>query len=121
MTKKYWLSIFVITSFLSIGPLAVLSECCWGQTGAAAPHAPIQETKVRVLVPLGDIAPYHLFQNPKEFTLIEFPKKKLREAVEDTITNFDQIKGKQSRHYKMKAGEPFYKGDIADTKDSDIC
>lgn len=84
----------------------------------AAPTA--EETKVKVLVPVADIQPYTLFQDEKKFTTIDWPKHKLREAQEDTITSFDQIKGKQARHYKMRPNEPIYKNDICENADSDI-
>jgi Flp pilus assembly protein CpaB len=84
----------------------------------AAPSS--EEVKVKVLVPVADIQPYFLCQDSKKFTEIEFPKHKLREAVEDTITSFDQIKGRQARHYKLRPNEPVYKTDFCENSDSDI-
>lgn len=87
---------------------------------SGAQSAPAEDTTVKVLVPVSDIPSYHLFQDPTKFTEKDWPKSKLREAAEDTILSFDQIKGKTSRHYKLRQGEPVYKNDICDTMDNDI-
>jgi Flp pilus assembly protein CpaB len=82
--------------------------------------APAEDVKVKVLVPIADIAPYSLFQDEKKFASIEWPKSKLREAPEDTITSFDQIKGKTSRHWRLRPNEPFYKPDVCERAENDI-
>jgi len=87
---------------------------------SGAQAAPVEDTMVKVLVPVGDIPSYHLFQDKAKFTEKDWPKSKLRENAEDTITAFDQIKGKTSRHYKLRAGEPVYRNDICDSMDNDI-
>jgi Flp pilus assembly protein CpaB len=92
----------------------------WKLVSGAQAAPPSEETKVKVLVPVADIQPYALFQDEKKFTMIDWPKHKLREQQEDTITSFDQIKGKQARHYKLRPNEPIYKNDVCDNADSDI-
>jgi Flp pilus assembly protein CpaB len=87
---------------------------------SGATNQPADEVKVKVLVPVTDVAPYHLFQDAQRFTEMEWPKAKLREGEDETIKTFDQIKGKTSRHYKLKPNEPIYKNDICDTRDDDI-
>lgn len=87
---------------------------------SGAQSAPPEDTMVKVLVPVADIPSYHLFADKAKFTEKDWPKSKLRESVEDTITTFDQIKGKTSRHYKLRLGEPVYKNDICDSMDNDI-
>ncbi len=91
----------------------------WKLVSGAASN-PQDEVKVKVLVPVADVAPYHLFQDAQRFTEMEWPKSKLREDVTETITGFDQIKGKTTRHYRLKPNEPIYKSDICDTRDDDI-
>lgn len=111
-----------------------MSTNCWGLSLVAVAmlvltgnsHSQSQpaktgdEVKVQILVPIADLPPYHLFQDSKKFKLVEYPKSKLREDVSDTFTNFDQIKGKTSRHYKLKANEPIYQNDICDVNQDDI-
>jgi Flp pilus assembly protein CpaB len=92
----------------------------WKLVSGAQAAPASEETKVKVLVPVADIQPYSLFQDEKKFTSIDWPKHKLREAQEDTITSFDQIKGKQARHYKLRPNEPIYKNDVCENADSDI-
>jgi Flp pilus assembly protein CpaB len=77
------------------------------------------DPKVKILVPVVEIAPYHYFQDSKKFTEVEWPKSKLREDINETITSFDQIKGKTSRHYKLKPNEPIYKDDITEAMEQD--
>jgi len=91
----------------------------WKLVSGAASN-PQDEVKVKVLVPVADVAPYHLFQDAQRFTEMEWPKSKLREDVTETITGFDQIKGKTTRHYRLKPNEPIYKSDICETRDDDI-
>ncbi|HQR07254.1 MAG TPA: Flp pilus assembly protein CpaB [Gemmatales bacterium] len=91
----------------------------WKLVSGAA-NNPQDEVKVKVLVPVADVAPYYLFQDAQRFTEMEWPKSKLREDISDTITGFDQIKGKTTRHYRLKPNEPIYKSDICDTRDDDI-
>ncbi|MFO0811874.1 MAG: Flp pilus assembly protein CpaB [Gemmatales bacterium] len=81
---------------------------------------PIQDEKVQVLVPVAEVAPYHLFQDQQRFTTHEVYKSKLREELADTITSFDQVKGKTTRHYKLKPMEPIYKSDIVDNIEDDV-
>ncbi|MFT3881567.1 MAG: DUF1579 family protein [Gemmatales bacterium] len=82
---------------------------------AQAPSATADdETKVQILVPLAELPPYTRFMDPKQFTFIEYPKSRLREDISDTITSFDQLKGKTSRHYTLKPNEPMYKNDLAE-------
>src|SRR5215218_4778204 len=71
---------------------------------SGAQAAPVEDTMVKVLVPMADVPSYHLFQDKTKFTEKDWPRSKLRENAEDTITAFDQIKGKTSRHYKLRAG-----------------
>jgi len=92
----------------------------WKLVSGAQAAPASEETKVKVLVPVADIQPYYLFSDEKKFTTIDWPKHKLREAQEDTITSFDQIKGKQARHYKLRPNEPVYKNDVCENTDSDI-
>ena len=87
---------------------------------SGAQSAPADEEQVKVLVPVTDVAPYYLFQDDKRFTMMDWPKSKLREDKTETITGFDQIKGKTSRHYKLKPNEPMYKNDICDTIENDV-
>jgi Flp pilus assembly protein CpaB len=87
---------------------------------SGAQAQPTEDKMVKVIVPVADIPSYHLFQDRTKFTEKEFPKSKLREAEEETITNFDQIKGKTSRHYKLRLGEPVYRNDICDSIENDI-
>lgn len=91
----------------------------WKLVSGAASN-PQDEVKVKVLVPVADVAPYYLFQDAQRFTEMEWPKSKLREDVTETITAFDQIKGKTTRHYRLKPNEPIYKNDICETRDDDI-
>ena len=42
---------------------------------------PIQDEKVQVLVPVAEVAPYHLFQDQQRFTTHEVYKSKLREEI----------------------------------------
>lgn len=85
-----------------------------------AKDGPVDDQKVQVLVPVQDVAPYHLFQDEKRFTMMEWPKAKLREGEEETIKDFKDLKGKTSRHYKLKPNEPIYKNDICESMDNDI-
>lgn len=87
---------------------------------SGAQAAPVEDTMVKVLVPVADIPSYHLFQDKAKFVEKDWPKSKLRENAEDTITSFDQVKGKTSRHYKLRAGDPVYRNDICDSMDNDI-
>jgi Flp pilus assembly protein CpaB len=87
---------------------------------SGAQAAPVEDSMVKVLVPVGDIPSYHLFADRNKFQEKDWPKSKLRETLEDTVTNFDMIKGKTSRHYKLRAGEPVYRNDICDTIENDI-
>ncbi|MBL8821924.1 MAG: hypothetical protein JNJ77_04995 [Planctomycetia bacterium] len=57
-------------------------------------QTPRDEPKVKVLVPMVDIEPYQRVQDSTKFRLMEFP-------THNTITSFDQIKGKVSRYYKL--------------------
>lgn len=91
----------------------------WKLVSGAA-NNPTDEAKEKVLVPVSDVAPYYLFQDGQRFTVMEWPKSRLREDIADTITSFDQIKGKTSRHYKLKPNEPIYKNDICDTIENDV-
>ncbi len=91
----------------------------WKLVSGAANNT-ADEAKVKVLVPVVDVAPYYLFQDGQRFTEIEWPRSKLREGEEETIKTFDQIKGKTSRHYKLKPNEPIYKNDICDTIENDV-
>lgn len=77
--------------------------------GQAPPAKAGDDPKVQILVPLAEIQPYSRFHHIKQFTLLDWPKSRLREDVSDTITSFDQIKGKISRHYRLKPNEPMYK------------
>ena len=90
------------------------------ETGFRHTNNPGDEQKVKVLVPVTDVAPYYMFQDGQHFTEMEWPKSKLREDIAETITSFDQIKGKTSRHYKLKPNEPIYKNDICDTIENDV-
>lgn len=87
---------------------------------SGAKDNPTQDEKVQVLVPVAEVAPYHLFQDQQRFTTHEVFKSKLREEIADTITNFDQVKGKTTRHYKLKPMEPIYKSDIVDNIQDDV-
>lgn len=87
---------------------------------SGATNAPADEVKVKVLVPVADVAPYHLFQDAQRFTEMEWPKSRLREVEEDTIKSFDQLKGRTSRHYKLKPNEPIYKNDICESMENDV-
>lgn len=87
---------------------------------SSAQTGPVDEQKVQVLVPVADVAPYHMFQDDKRFTMMEWPKAKLREGEDETIKTFDQIKGKVSRHYKLKPNEPIYKNDICENMENDV-
>lgn len=91
----------------------------WKLVSGAA-NNPQDEVKVKVLVPVADVAPYYLFQDAQRFTEMEWPKSKLREDIAETITTFDQIKNKTSRHYRLKPNEPIYKSDICDNREDDI-
>jgi Flp pilus assembly protein CpaB len=91
----------------------------WKLVSGAA-NNPADEAKVKVLVPVADVAPYYMFQDGQRFTEMEWPKSKLREDLTETITSFDQIKGKTSRHYKLKPNEPIYKNDICDNLENDV-
>lgn len=82
--------------------------------------APADVEQVKVLVPVADVSPYHLFQDTQRFTLADWPKNRLREDIKDTVTSFDQVKGKTSRHYKLKPNEPIYMNDICDNAENDI-
>ena len=59
----------------------------WKLVSGAA-NNPADEVKVKVLVPVADVAPYYLFQDAQRFTEMEWPKSKLREDVAETITSF---------------------------------
>jgi Flp pilus assembly protein CpaB len=87
---------------------------------SGAKDNPTQDEKVQVLVPVSEVAPYHLFQEAQRFTTLEVSKSKLREDVNDTITSFDQVKGKSTRHYKLRPMEPMYKNDIVDSIEDDV-
>jgi len=91
----------------------------WKLVSGAATN-PVDEEKVKVLVPVSDVAPYYLFQDGQRFSIMDWPRSKLREDLTETITSFDQIKGKTSRHYKLKPNEPIYKNDICDTIENDV-
>ncbi len=78
------------------------------------------DQKVMVLVPVADVPAYHLFQDKQRFTMMEWPKHRLREDEKETITDFEQVKGKTSRHYKLRANEPVYKNDIVESMQNDI-
>jgi len=91
----------------------------WKLVSGAA-NNPADEVKVKVLVPVADVAPYYLFQDAQRFTEMDWPKSRLREDVTETITTFDQIKGKTSRHYKLKPNEPMYKNDICENLENDV-
>ncbi|HMO36862.1 MAG TPA: hypothetical protein PKA06_12535, partial [Gemmatales bacterium] len=78
------------------------------------------DQKVMVLVPVADVPAYHLFKDKQRFTLTEWPKSRLREDEKELITDFEQIKDKTSRHYKLRANEPIYKNDICESMDNDI-
>lgn len=79
-----------------------------------------EDQKVMVLVPVTDVPAYYLFQDKARFTMTEWPKSRLREDEKETITDFDQIKGKTSRHYKLRPNEPIYKNDICDSVQNDV-
>lgn len=85
-----------------------------------AQNNPGDEVKVKVLVPVADVSPYYLFQDAQRFTELEWPKSKLREGEDDTIRSFDQLRGKTSRHYKLKMNEPIYKSDICEDIENDV-
>lgn len=87
---------------------------------SGAKDAPSEIEEVQVLVPVADVAPYHLFQDTQRFTLAKWPKSRLREDIKDTITDFNQIKGKTSRHYKLRPNEPMYVNDICDNLENDV-
>lgn len=79
-----------------------------------------EDQKVMVLVPVTDVPAYHLFQDKARFTMTEWPKSRLREDEKETVTDFEQIKGKTSRHYKLRPNEPIYKNDICDSVQNDV-
>jgi Flp pilus assembly protein CpaB len=99
--------------------LAILVASTWVIANTLNAGLFAQGVQVKVLVPIKEVQPYSLFDDEKKFTAIEWPKEKLREAQEDTITSFDQIKGKTSRHYRLRPNEPFYKNDVCE-KAADI-
>lgn len=83
-------------------------------TVAQPPNNPRNEQRIAVLVPVVEIEPFHRFQDSKKFTVLEWPRSRLREDLQDTITSFDQLKGKTARQYKLRANEPIYKNDISE-------
>lgn len=87
---------------------------------SGAQNAPAEDEKVKVLVPVAEVAPYYMFQDAQRFTEMEWPKSRLREDLSETITSFDQIKNKTSRHYKLRPNEPMYKNDICENMEHDV-
>ncbi len=88
-----------LVAMLAVSLTLALPHLCLGQPKKKQEQ---DEPKVKLLVPNKDLPPYHLFQDTKEFVEIEYPKSKFPDA----ITSFDQLKGKASRQYKLKAFEP---------------